>query len=167
MRKRRLSTAAELLTETDLKVLEIALRCGFGSHEAFTRAFRKMYGILPTECRKLGRPPFLVPRAAPLPTIETQITSDWGDQIMQYRIEQLPAMRILGCAMQSTIVEGKNHDDIPAFWQTYMQERLGERIPGKKIQTSSLAFAPLPTKTEPSNISSALKWTKRPRFRRA
>lgn len=132
VRKRRLSTAAELLTETDLKVLDIALRCGFGSHEVFTRAFRKMYGILPTECRKLGRPPFLVPRAAPLLTIDVQITSDWGDQIMQYRIEQLPAMRILGYAIQSSIVEGKNNDDIPAFWQTYMQERLGERIPGKK-----------------------------------
>lgn len=132
VRKRRLSKAAELLTNSDLKVLDIALCCGFGSHEAFTRAFRKMYGILPTECRKQGYPPYLVPKAEPLLTFGAQITNDWGDYRMEYRIEQLPAMRIMGFALQTTTVDGQNNAEIPVFWQEYMRERWGERVPGKK-----------------------------------
>ncbi|MCK8488952.1 AraC family transcriptional regulator [Paenibacillus sp. MBLB2552] len=131
VRKRRLSQAAELLTHSDLKVLEIALHCGFSSHEAFTRAFRKMYGILPTECRRRGCPPYVVPRANPLRDFVAQISYDWGDYVMQYRIEQVPSMRILGFSLQTSTVEGENHKDIPVFWQKYMREQWGSRVPGK------------------------------------
>lgn len=101
IRKRRLSQAAELLAHSDQKVLDIALRCGFSSHEAFTRAFRKMYGILPTECRRRGCPPYLVPKANPLRDFVAQISYDWGDYDMQYRIEQVPSMRILGFSLKN------------------------------------------------------------------
>lgn len=131
IRKRRLSKAAELLAYSDLKVLDIALHCGFSSHEAFTRAFRKMYGILPTECRRRGCPPYLVPKANPLRDFVAQISYDWGDYVMQYRIEQIPAMRILGFSIQTTTVEGENSKEIPAFWQKYMREQWGSRVPGK------------------------------------
>ncbi|WP_068782780.1 AraC family transcriptional regulator [Paenibacillus phocaensis] len=131
VRKRRLSRAAELLTHTDLRVLDIALHCGFSSHEAFTRAFRKMYGILPTECRRRGCPPYLVPKANPLRDFVAQISYDWGDYVMQSRIEQIPSMRILGFSIQTTTVEGQNNQDIPAFWQKYMREQWGPRVPGK------------------------------------
>ncbi len=131
VRKRRLSQAAELLAHSDMKVLDIALHCGFSSHEAFTRAFRKMYGILPTECRRRGCPPYLVPRANPLRDFVAQISYDWGDYDMQYRIEQVPSMRILGFSLQTSTVEGENHKDIPAFWQKYMREQWASRVPGK------------------------------------
>lgn len=131
IRKRRLSQAAEFLAHTDQKVLDIALRCGFSSHEAFTRAFRKMYGILPTECRRRGCPPYLVPKANPLRDFVAQISYDWGDYDMQYRIEQVPTMRILGFSLKTTTVDGENHEDIPAFWQKYMREQWNSRVPGK------------------------------------
>ncbi len=47
----RLAAAAQLLTETDRSVADIALACGFYDHSAFTRAFRSATGRTPTEFR--------------------------------------------------------------------------------------------------------------------
>ncbi|WP_334077434.1 AraC family transcriptional regulator [Paenibacillus sanfengchensis] len=133
IRKRRLSKAAELLAGSDSKLLDIALECGFHSHAAFTRAFRRMYGILPTACRRHGQPPFLYPKAefADLCS-DAQNYGKWGDYAMEYRIETCPEMRIIGYSIKTNTVDGENSRDIPAFWQKYMEERLGERVPGKK-----------------------------------
>ncbi len=50
----RLGSAARLLlTRTD-SVLNIALSCGFQSHEAFCRAFRRHFGMNPGAWRKRG-----------------------------------------------------------------------------------------------------------------
>lgn len=50
-RKRRLSDAAEELLATDATVLDIALSVGYETHESFTRAFHKEYGLPPREFR--------------------------------------------------------------------------------------------------------------------
>lgn len=39
--RRKLSLAAEILAETDARIIEVALQYGFSSHEAFTRAFHR------------------------------------------------------------------------------------------------------------------------------
>ena len=51
VRKRRLSEGLEALTGSESSVLEIALRVGYDSHEAFTRAFKKEYGASPLRFR--------------------------------------------------------------------------------------------------------------------
>lgn len=56
LRKRRLSLALELLKDTDTKVLDVALDCGYGSHESFSRAFRKEFKTTPTSLRKYRLP---------------------------------------------------------------------------------------------------------------
>jgi AraC-like DNA-binding protein len=45
--------AAHLVTDNE-EVLMIALTSGFASHEVFTRAFRRYYGVSPTEYRRRG-----------------------------------------------------------------------------------------------------------------
>ena len=50
----RLDRAAAMLLTGDDSVLDIALACGFQSHESFCRAFRRRFGIQPTEYRKRG-----------------------------------------------------------------------------------------------------------------
>ena len=54
IRKRRLSEAAECLRQRDVPLFELALRSGFESQEAFTRAFKKMFGVTPGRYRGLG-----------------------------------------------------------------------------------------------------------------
>jgi len=52
IRSRRLSLAASVLTETDEKIIDIAVRLGYESPDAFSKAFHAMYGIPPTQARK-------------------------------------------------------------------------------------------------------------------
>ena len=47
IRKRRLTEAAHLLRTTDQRIIEVALQAGFGSQEAFTRAFSKHFDATP------------------------------------------------------------------------------------------------------------------------
>jgi AraC family transcriptional regulator len=55
-RKRRLTRAADMLLTTNASVIDVALSSGFESQEAFTRAFRRWYGIPPARFRKRSLP---------------------------------------------------------------------------------------------------------------
>ncbi|MDE6875991.1 MAG: AraC family transcriptional regulator [Lachnospiraceae bacterium] len=52
IQERRLAAAAEQLVRTDRSVIDIALEAGYGSHQAFTQAFRKQYLCSPRVYRK-------------------------------------------------------------------------------------------------------------------
>ncbi len=49
--KTRIAAASRLLRETDQSVADIALACGFYGHSFFTRSFRAMTGVTPTQFR--------------------------------------------------------------------------------------------------------------------
>lgn len=53
---RKISRAALELRDTDQRVLDIAVKYGFSSQEAFTRAFHKAFGMTPAAYRKSPRP---------------------------------------------------------------------------------------------------------------
>lgn len=52
IRARRMSEAARMLRSSQRDVLSIALKCQYGSQAAFTRAFRKQFGVPPAEFRR-------------------------------------------------------------------------------------------------------------------
>lgn len=54
LRGRRLTEAAKRLVDGTDNILTIALDHGYGSHEAFTRAFRDQFGITPEAVRAQG-----------------------------------------------------------------------------------------------------------------
>lgn len=49
---KRIEKSVVLLETTDKTMLEIACRCGFNNTANFNRAFRKVMGKVPGECRK-------------------------------------------------------------------------------------------------------------------
>jgi AraC family transcriptional regulator len=53
-RSRRLSEAARALARGASNILELALESGYGSHEAFSRAFRAQFGATPESVRRSG-----------------------------------------------------------------------------------------------------------------
>jgi AraC family transcriptional regulator len=55
VRARRLSEAARQLAEGADDILSLALDSGYGSHEAFTRAFRDQFGVTPEQLRAQGK----------------------------------------------------------------------------------------------------------------
>src|SRR5688572_19343417 len=52
LRGRRLTEAARELADGAPDILDVALDAGYGSHEAFTRAFRDQFGLTPEEVRR-------------------------------------------------------------------------------------------------------------------
>ena len=52
LRQRRMERAAELLRNSSLSVLGVAQSVGYGSASQFTAAFRRQYGVTPTQYRK-------------------------------------------------------------------------------------------------------------------
>ena len=51
IRKRRLSKAFEKLKTTNIKVIDLALKYQYESTISFSRAFKKLFGITPSECK--------------------------------------------------------------------------------------------------------------------
>ncbi len=47
----RMERATVLLSDSDLSLSEIAARCGFASHSFFSKTFKRLYGLTPTEYR--------------------------------------------------------------------------------------------------------------------
>lgn len=60
--RRRLTAAARELQQTDRTALDIALEFGWGSAEAFTRAFSRVWGVTPSEYRRSWHFSGLCPR---------------------------------------------------------------------------------------------------------
>ncbi|MBB3128286.1 AraC-like DNA-binding protein [Paenibacillus rhizosphaerae] len=51
----RLDKACMLLTASDLAIQDVALQSGYNSDKSFRRAFKRVYGILPTDYRKASQ----------------------------------------------------------------------------------------------------------------
>ncbi|MGG4142297.1 AraC family transcriptional regulator [Paenibacillus algorifonticola] len=55
IRKRRLTAAAQMLLATNKPLIEIAFTLGYGSQEAYTRAFKAYFGVTPHRYRMNGK----------------------------------------------------------------------------------------------------------------
>jgi AraC family transcriptional regulator len=97
VRRRRMSLAAADLVSTDEDQLTIAVRYGYGSTEAFGRAFRAVHGVRPGEVRRDGGPLRTQPRIRFHLTVE-------GSVPMDTRITTLPAVRLVGHAARVPLV---------------------------------------------------------------
>ncbi|MCP3976212.1 MAG: helix-turn-helix transcriptional regulator [bacterium] len=84
VRKRRLSEALEILTSRDDSVLEIALHTGYDSHEAFTRAFKREFGVAPSRFRTND-----------LAAARTERINIVGDVMMGVLSKSLPEMSVV------------------------------------------------------------------------
>lgn len=122
IRLRRLSLAAVDLQNTKEKVIDVALKYGYESPTAFTRAFQAMHGITPNAAREKG----VMMKA--YPPISFQISVK-GASIMQYQIEEKNAFRIVGKMCSTTMENGVCYTQIPAFWaETAQSGAVGEIV---------------------------------------
>lgn len=101
IRRRRMSVAAaDVLGDADL--LSIAVRYGYGSTEAFGRAFRSVHGAGPGDIRRDGGP------LRTQPQIRFRLTVE-GNTTMDTRIADRPAFRLVGHAARVPLIhEGIN-----------------------------------------------------------
>ncbi len=130
VRRRKLTLAAQELASSPAKVLDVALKYGYESPEAFSKAFRRAHGISPSEARNPGAALKAFPR------ISFQLSLK-GDREMDYRIVEKGAYRAIGVFIKTSSNGGENVREIPAFWgRAHADEtvrRLAEAAPGKDL----------------------------------
>lgn len=137
VRRRRLSRALQVLTVTSQSLIDIALDHGFRSQEAFTRAFKDMFGVTPGACRKNGGAG-LVPQLVPKLSTEYFYHLHHGIT-MTPRIEELPARLVVGMErpfISALSPKRNNHLVIPRLWQDFapridsVSNRVGDLVFG-------------------------------------
>lgn len=102
IRRRRLTLAAFELAHGDDRVIDIAVKYGYGSPDAFTRAFAGLHGLRPTEARRAGQ----LLKAYPRMTFQLTVK---GVSEMNYRIVEKDGFRIVGIMRRVPLIhEGVN-----------------------------------------------------------
>ncbi len=110
VKARRLSLAARSLADGAPDILTVALDAGYGSHEAFTRAFRDQFGATPDQARKPGVIDTLsLQEALRMPTTATA-------PALTPRIVEGKALLIAGINARYACGPGAG---IPAQWQRF------------------------------------------------
>jgi AraC family transcriptional regulator len=111
VRGRRLSEAARSLADGAPDILAVALDAGYGSHEAFTRAFRDQFGLTP-EAVRAQRHLDNIALVEPIKMDQTLITN-----LAPPRFENGRALLIAGlCARY----DGESSKAIPSQWQRFV-----------------------------------------------
>ncbi|MGO3090639.1 MAG: AraC family transcriptional regulator, partial [Galactobacter sp.] len=96
VRRRRMTfAAADVIAGGSL--LDIAVRYGYGSTEAFGRAFRAVHGVSPTEVRRDGGP------LRSQPQLRLRLTVE-GNTTMEARITDRPTFRLIGHAARVPLI---------------------------------------------------------------
>lgn len=110
IRRRRMSLAAVDLQGSEDKIVDIALKFGYGSPTAFNRAFQSVHGIAPSLVRDGGV------SVKSFPPISFKITVK-GVEEMNYRIEKKGEFRIVGVSQPLHREIEKNFEVVPQMWQ--------------------------------------------------
>jgi AraC family transcriptional regulator len=124
VRKRRLTHAAKRLFYSDEKVIDIAIDVGFQYQESFNRAFKKYYHASPKQYRSAKRLSGPLRGKACL-----TINHFTGGYRMEPKLVTKPAFHLIGYELKTKNEGGQNNQDIPEFWQQYIQNQLGHKIP--------------------------------------
>lgn len=125
LRQRKLAFALKEVRESDKSILDIAFAYGFSSHEAFTRAFKKAYGVTPSEYRKNPKPVVLRTKIQPfdrylLGLDEIGMMKSGGD--IKIYFVTIPAHKFLHI---------KNYDS-NGYWDFWKKQ---SSIPGQDMDT--------------------------------
>ncbi|GKU24975.1 AraC family transcriptional regulator [Clostridium folliculivorans] len=121
IRRRRLTLAALELQGSSIKVIDVALKYGYESPEAFTRAFKNLHGVSPTFAREKGT------QLKAYPSISFSISIK-GDVEMNYKIVDKDSFKFFGVEEVMDTTNGNNLVRIPKLWQECFKDGTIERL---------------------------------------
>ncbi|WP_167958022.1 AraC family transcriptional regulator [Anaerosporobacter faecicola] len=121
IRRRRLTQAALELQNTDQKVIDVAIKYGYDSATSFTRAFKTLHGLTPTEARQEG----VILKAYPKISFQISIK---GDQEMNYRIETKEAFDVFGIETICSLTNEEGRLTPAQLWKQCQQNGEYERL---------------------------------------
>lgn len=128
IRCRRLSLAAQELSRSDIKVIDVALKYGYDSPDSFARAFQRFHGVAPSQARHAG-----VSLRAFAP-VRIKLTLE-GGTMLEYRIEEKQEFTVMGITRRfSGEMDGNNvpesYGTIPKFWDELMAQGENRAVMG-------------------------------------
>ena len=109
IRNRRLTLAEGELANSNAKVIDVALKYGYDSPDSFAKAFTRFHGITPSSAREAGANLKSFSRLSIKLSLE-------GGSIMDYRIEEKEAFKIIAKTERFNAEDEINKVDIPKFW---------------------------------------------------
>jgi len=113
-RRRRLTLAATEITSGNTKIIDVAMKYGYESPTAFTRAFQNLHGVTPTAAREPG----VTLTAFPRISFHIQLI---GGNDMDYTITEKKGFDIALTKREFSTAGGQNFVLIPQFWQEFMK----------------------------------------------
>ena len=116
IRLRKVSSAVIDLRDTRERIIDIAVKYGFSSQEAFTHSFKRVYGMAPDTYRKMPKPlPLMVKRNVFIPhylgLMETNTNEDMTKNIT-VSIQVIPAHKFIGI----------RNIDATGYWEFWKME---------------------------------------------
>lgn len=123
IRRRRMTLAAYELQNSNIKILDLALKYGYNSPNSFTRAFYAMHGVTPSMARKTNI------EFKAYPKISFDITIQ-GSTSMNYKIVDEKGFKVFGTSIKVSFTQGKGYKDIDTFvrnsWTNGLRQKIRE-----------------------------------------
>lgn len=108
IRRRRLTLAAFEIQKGDVRIIDVSLKYGYRSPDAFTRAFRQLHGVAPMAVRESNAPLKAYPR------MSFQITIQ-GACEMEYRMENMDCC-LRFAVKRETVQTADAFEAVPRLW---------------------------------------------------
>lgn len=121
LRRRRLSLAAQELSSTDHKIIDLAYKYGYDTPEAFSKAFRRQHGITPSEARKN------IGKLNCYNRLVIQVNLK-GAEPMRYKIVERDSFQVAGIKKEFSLINEENLKGIPKMWDEVNGDGTVEKI---------------------------------------
>ncbi|MEL6189031.1 MAG: AraC family transcriptional regulator, partial [Myxococcota bacterium] len=119
VRARRMANALDLLLTTDRRVLDVAFAAGFESQEAFARAFKRTFGLTPTEYRRIGDRHRFLKKVR----FDEGYLQHMASMRREPEFQERTALRMVGLRTRFYGRESEKNnlgEVLPALWEQYM-----------------------------------------------
>lgn len=116
IRARRMTLAAQELSCSGRKVIDIAMKYGYDSPDSFAKAFQRFHGISPSQARGSG---VSLRSFAPL---HIKITLEGGN-MLDYKIMEKAPFTVTG--IRKRFNSETSYKEIPEFWKEWMSDMKG------------------------------------------
>ncbi|WP_309137912.1 helix-turn-helix domain-containing protein [Paenibacillus sp. SC116] len=112
LRRRRLTLAAQELATSNAKIIDIALKYGYETPEAFAKAFRKQHNLSPSNVRQCTG------KLKSYNCLVIQVNLK-GVEPINYRIVDRNRFKVVGVKREIAVqhTEDGSMSEIPKFWQ--------------------------------------------------
>ncbi|WP_413303468.1 AraC family transcriptional regulator [Bacillus sp. 1P10SD] len=121
LRRRRLTLAAQELSTTDSKIIDIALKFGYDTPEAFSKAFRRQHGLTPSQARNHSG------KLKSYNRLAIQVTLK-GAEPMNYKIIERDGFKVIGVKREFSCINDENLKEIPKMWEDVHADGTNDRL---------------------------------------